>query len=123
MVDWTQILIALAVGLPATITAAGAVLLGWHNSKKIDTNTEITKRGTHEAAANAIDAAEAASSAKEAADRLSRTLNGDLDIRIKNAIDAAVAPIHVAIETHAGHDEKNMEEIRGILSELIKGKP
>lgn len=43
-VDLTQVLIALIGGLPATLAALGALVIGWKNAAKVDKQTEnITK--------------------------------------------------------------------------------
>ena len=85
---------------------------------KIDTNTLLTKQGAAAATEHAKVASEAASSAMIAAETLNRSLNGELDIRIKNVVSAAVSPLADALRIHAAQDEKNMVEIRDILRSL-----
>jgi len=118
--DWTQVVVALAVGLPATLAAIGAIIQGLRNSSKIDENTKLTKLGTTEATVNAKTAAQAAHSAKVAAESLSKSFDGELDVRIKNVVASAVDPLRSELKAHAAQDERNMVEIRDTLHKLTR---
>lgn len=98
MIDWTQVLMALAVGLPATVTAVGAILLGWHNGRKIDDNTIITRAGAVASAANAKVAAIAASSAESKVDDLAVQMNGKLEARVRAIIREELAEMAVNLK-------------------------
>lgn len=124
MVDWTQVLVALAVGLPATIAAIGAVITTLRTSRKVDENTKLTREGSARAVTNAAVAADAASGAKIAAESLAknldRKLNGELDARIEAAVKAGVDTVLAALTEHTNQDEQNMSEIRNALIKLKK---
>lgn len=118
-VDWTQVLVALAVGLPATIVAAGTLLQGLRTARKLAENTELTKVSSEQATLNAQVAASAATDAKATTEHLAesihRQLNGDLDKRIKDAVDAGVKTVLDALAAHTAQDEQNMLDIRNFM--------
>ena len=101
-------------------------------SKKVDNNTEITKRGIEEAGTHAAIAADAAKDAASAAthaavktDALSEQLNGKLEAKIgeivKGHIDGLkghVESVVTMFHAHSAQDDKNMAEIRQALGEL-----
>jgi hypothetical protein len=118
MVDWTQVLVMAVVGLPATITAAGAVYLSWRNSYKIDDNTELTKIGSTVAINNAHLAATTASIAAKKTDQVLEQLNGVLDAKIRNVVKESLEPLTIAFKAHTNQDAVNMEEIRQALGDL-----
>ncbi len=129
MTDWTQVLVALAVGLPATITAAGAVYISWlnlkkgkENSAKIDDNTALTRAGASAAVSNAKVAASAANNAATKADELAKQMNGALDERIKSIVKEHFDPLKEAVTAHAQQDERNMAEVRDALQKLVGDK-
>jgi len=93
MVDWTHVLVAIVVGLPATIAAISAAWQSYRNSTKIDTNTAITIKGSAAAVNNAKVAADTASEAKDAADNLAKQLNGALDDRITKIVKKHMDPL------------------------------
>lgn len=113
--DLTQIGVALAVGLPATIAAIGAIIQGWQNAKRLDENTRLTKAGAVEASSNAKDAATAATEAKEVSTQIAKSLNGALDLKIKTAIADGVAGVLAEFRAHAKQDEENFEALRSML--------
>lgn len=117
-VDWTQVFVAVAVGLPATITAAGAVYMSWRNAKKIDDNTTITKAGTTAATVNAKIAANSANEASDKANALAAQLNGAMDVRISSIVKTHLEPVQSLIKDHIEQDERNMAEIRTALNNL-----
>lgn len=126
-VDWTQVLIALIVGLPLIIGAVANFIFGWKNSSKlatteakIDKNTEITKAGSAAAVVNAKAAVEVASSVEGKVDGLAKQMNGALEEKIKAIVKAEVKMVHDLIESHTKQDETNMLEIRSYMSERSK---
>ena len=76
-------------------------------SKKIDSNTEMTRAGTN-----------AAYQASYKTDALIDQMNGKLDGRIATIVKAHTEPIATALRLHAEQDDKNMGEIRQALVEL-----
>ena len=110
--DLTQVIVALAVGLPSTIAALGAVWASLRNSKKLDDNTTLTKVGTQAAANAAMDA-------KDATAALVEQLNGALDARITKIVKAHTQPLVIAFQEHNDQDQKNMERIEAALKALL----
>lgn len=144
--DWNQIIITAIVTLPATLAA---IFAGWSSLKNrhqiIESAKDIkqtainaaieVKQETVKAAIEVKDTALKVADSTKASlaintkltaktadqiDKVASSLNGSLDMKIKNAIDEAIEPIKEAIVVHQDQDEKNMLEIRGVLSELIK---
>lgn len=86
---------------------------------KLDENTRLTKAGSSQASSHAATAAAAATDAKEAtaalAENLDKKLNGELDDRIKKAIDAGVHEVTSMLQQHTEQDEANFVELRNLL--------
>jgi len=144
--DWTQIIITAIITMPATLAA---IFAGWaslrnkrqivesaHDIKQTAINTaedvkKETAKTVSEVKETALKAAESSKASLAAntkltaktadqVDRVASSLNGALDAKIKNAVDAAVGPIKESIEVHQDQDEKNMAEIRNVLADLVK---
>ncbi len=125
MIDWTQVLVALAAGLPATIVAAGALVTSWRNSNKtdavgvkVDDNTKITRAVGVAAVTNAQTAATSAAAAKSATESMAqdvkKKLNGGIDAAVKEAVD----PIQKILADPAATDEQITKEVNAKLERL-----
>lgn len=81
---------------------------------KIDHNTELTKRGTTAATANAKAAAATAVVAVRNTEVLKGKLNGGVDSAVRSALE----PIQKLIEDHTAADEKSVGEVNEKLAKL-----
>ena len=77
---------------------------------KLDENTRLTKTGTAVAAT-------AATAAKQAAEGLAKQLNGELDARIKAAVESGTAELLAELAKHTQQDEANFTALRAMLKE------
>ncbi len=135
MIDWTNVLIAAIAGLPATIAAIGALLMGFRNSgkanvitSKLDDNTALTVMSGEAANSASIKAKVAADKAEVAAVKAEDAviqkvglLNGiqtSLNGGLTDALAKAMVPIREEMRRHAEIDERNMQEVRDALSSL-----
>ncbi len=138
MIDWTHVLIAAIAGLPATIAAIGAILMGFRNGNKtdavatkLDDNTALTvmsgeaaNSASIKAEVAAVKAGVAATKAEDAVVQKVDLLHGiqnSLNGGLASAIEKAIAPLKESIQQHAEIDERNMQEVRDALSQM-RGK-
>lgn len=82
--------------------------------KKIDANTKITVKGQDDAIKSAAVAAEAATSAAQKTEAISKKLNGGID----QAIVEGIAPLKKSLDDHAEKDDQNMKVVTDRLNKL-----
>jgi flagellar biosynthesis/type III secretory pathway protein FliH len=124
MADWTQVFVAFAIGLPATIAAVAAAVVSIRNSWKIDHNTKLTEQGTAAATHNAREARDAASDARASAEAMAEEvhvrLNGGLDARMVKTVKEHVDPLVKAFADHNAQDQRNMDKIEAAIKQLAE---
>lgn len=117
MLDWTQVLMALIVGLPAIIAAVQGFRTAW----KIDDNTKITAVGTSVAAKNAKEAADTATAAKSQIIEVKGMLNGSLDGKIEAMVRQFTEPIVKALADHVVATDRNIRDIMQAIGSVKDG--
>lgn len=131
MIDWTQIILALILALPAIIAA-------WKATKavqKIEDNTVITEKAATVAAATANKvevnrqktADIVAQKVSEGTEDLKKMLNGALDKRIKDTVSVEtevisnlILQVSNSLNEHIEKDDKQAELISASLSKLLE---
>ena len=134
VVDWTQVLVTLAIGLPLSLPAIGTFILslrnGWKTdavtkavigtpatvdtpavaglADKVDHNTAITVGAKNQVVSAVV---EQMSASNDGFDSIAKSLNGGLDAKIKKVVQEEVAVLHEAFKLHGECDDKNMKMI------------
>lgn len=137
MVDLTQVLIALIVGLPAILGAIFAGIAARRvrvASEKVDENTAITKTeakeirehrdDTTEKMSNKLDQTLSVIDEKTATSMqtIARMLNGALDQKVRSIIKEEMTPLSKILQDHIEQDDERSNRIDKSLQELIANK-
>jgi Sec-independent protein translocase protein TatA len=89
--DWTQVIVAGIVTLPATVGSIGAFILAMRSNRKIDDNTEKTVTAANALSKQNVQQSKELVEVKEAAQEIKKAVNGELDARFKRIEDAIAA--------------------------------
>jgi hypothetical protein len=119
-------IVTIVTGCVTVATMIGGVITLWLKLKygvanvgeKIDANTKITQDATTAATDNAKEAANAAITAKDAAEKINKKLNGGIEEAIRHGIH----PVQVTLEAHVKKDAEDIGDIKKkfeVLSEYV----